>query len=208
MKRTKEQAAETRRQILRAAENLFLDKGYENVTLDEIATAAGASRGALHWHFGNKQGLLYALRDEAQSPLQELADCLDAGTALSPLDMLGDAICSIFAAMHHDKRRRGLIRVMMYLDISISQKKPSKSQRNEVYDDIARIFAEANRRQRLPSPWTPVAAASAVSAVVVGILEEWSLERSDLQLVPHGQDLVKMVVRGFQLGKAAADAGS
>ena len=37
MKRTKEEAAETRQAILEAAERLFLEAGYENVTLDHIA---------------------------------------------------------------------------------------------------------------------------------------------------------------------------
>lgn len=197
MRRTKEQAAETRRQILRAAESLFLEKGYENVTLDEIAFAAGASRGALHWHFGNKQGLLYALREEAQLPLQELADGLDANTVVEPLQMLAETICSMFAEMHNDERRRGLIRVMMYLDISTAPENRSIEGSRDSYDAIERIFLEANRRQRLAPPWTPKTAAWAVSAVVIGLIEEWALERSGLQLVPYGQELVEMLLGGF-----------
>src|SRR3546814_18293365 len=77
MKRTKEEAAETKRQILKAAELLFLEQGYEAVTPDEIATASGVSRGAVHFHYVNKAGLPHALRDEAQLPMQELADGLE-----------------------------------------------------------------------------------------------------------------------------------
>lgn len=197
MRRTKEQAAETRQQILRAAENLFLDKGYENVTLNEIAAAAGVSRGALHWHFSNKQGLLYALRDEAQLPLQRLANFLDACANPAPLDMLGDAVCAIFSDLQQDKRRRGLIRVMMYLDIS-SQENPTVHKPNETYGVIARIFSQSNNQRRLPKPWTPETAASAVNAVIHGLLEEWSLARSDLALVPYGQDIIRILLRGLQ----------
>ena len=74
MRRTKEEAAETRSEILHSAKALFLDKGYENVSLEEIAAAAGVTRGAVHWHFKNKQGLMFAIRDEAQQPFQELAE--------------------------------------------------------------------------------------------------------------------------------------
>lgn len=45
MRRTKEEAAETRSEILQSAKALFLDKGYENVSLEEIAAAAGVTRG-------------------------------------------------------------------------------------------------------------------------------------------------------------------
>ena len=48
----------------------FLEKGYENVSLDE-SPARRPSRGAVHWHFRNKQGLLFAIRDEMRLPMQD-----------------------------------------------------------------------------------------------------------------------------------------
>lgn len=194
MKRTKEEAAETKRQILKAAELLFLEQGYEAVTLDEIAAASGVSRGAVHFHFVNKAGLLYALRDDAQLPLQELADGLECNGTTDPLMLLGQTISTMFYDLHSDERRRGLIRLMMHLDLTENRADvPS----HDSYEAIERIFIEANRHQKLAPPWTPKSAASAVSAVVVGILEEWALARSEFPLVPYGQDLVRMVLRGF-----------
>lgn len=65
MRRTKEQAAETRQTILRVAAALFLDRDYETMSVQEIAEATGVTRGAVHWHFQNKQGQLFAIRDQA-----------------------------------------------------------------------------------------------------------------------------------------------
>lgn len=194
MKRTKEEAAETKRRILRAAELMFLEQGYEAVTLDEIATASGVSRGAVHFHFVNKVGLLHALRDDAQLPLQELADSLACNTTADPLVLLSETISAMFHDMHSDERRRGLIRLMMHLDV-IGNMTDVRAQ--DSYKAFERIFTEANRRRKLAPPWTPKSAASAVSAVIVGILEEWALTRSEFPLVPYGQDLVRMVLLGF-----------
>ncbi|GEO86750.1 MULTISPECIES: TetR family transcriptional regulator [Alphaproteobacteria] len=194
MKRTKEEAAETKRQILKAAELLFLEQGYETVTLDEIATASSVSRGAVHFHFVNKAGLLYALRDDAQLPLQELAVGLDCNATVDPLLLLGQTISAMFYELHSDERRRGLIRLMMHLDLTDTK---ADMRAHDSYKAIERIFIEANRHHALAPPWTPKSAASAVSAVVVGILEEWALARSEFPLVPYGQDLVRMVLRGF-----------
>jgi AcrR family transcriptional regulator len=202
MRRTKEQAAETRHQLLLSAEALFLDKGYENVTLDEIAASAGASRGALHWHFCNKQGLLAALRDKAQVPLQELADALKTDITANPLELLGNTISEMFLDLHNDERRRGLIRVMKHLEISVSCELNLGRHRNEPYLAIAEIFSEANRKQRLVAPWTPRTAACALTAAVIGLVEEWALERSELQLVPYGQDLVRSIIRSFSVTRA------
>lgn len=55
----------TRRRIIDAAEQLFAEKGVEATSLLEIAKAAGQkNRGALQYHFENKEGLLDAVLDK------------------------------------------------------------------------------------------------------------------------------------------------
>jgi len=44
--------------ILRAARKMFGQLGYRGASLDEVAKAAGVSKGLLHYHFNNKEGLL------------------------------------------------------------------------------------------------------------------------------------------------------
>ena len=43
--------------ILTAAEDLFLNQNYADVTMDDIAEAAGVTKGALYHHFANKEAL-------------------------------------------------------------------------------------------------------------------------------------------------------
>ncbi len=61
MRRTKDDAAQTRAQLLEAAQHCFQAKGYVGTTLDDIAQRAGTTRGAIHWHFGNKAQLFNTL---------------------------------------------------------------------------------------------------------------------------------------------------
>jgi TetR/AcrR family acrAB operon transcriptional repressor len=64
MRRTKEDAARTREQLLRAALTVFRTQGYATTTLDDIAAAAGVTRGAIYWHFGGKAELYNVLVSE------------------------------------------------------------------------------------------------------------------------------------------------
>src|ERR1700693_4067661 len=64
MRRTKEEAALTREQLLRAALTVFRNQGYATTTLDDVASAAGVTRGAIYWHFGGKAELYNALVSE------------------------------------------------------------------------------------------------------------------------------------------------
>lgn len=61
MRRTKEEAAITRENILNAAEELFAAQGFDRASLDRIAERAGVKRGAVHFHFKNKLGVLIGL---------------------------------------------------------------------------------------------------------------------------------------------------
>lgn len=39
---------------------MFAEKGFRAATIEEIASAAGLTRGAFHWHFASKEDLLLA----------------------------------------------------------------------------------------------------------------------------------------------------
>jgi AcrR family transcriptional regulator len=61
--RRREQAAETRRKILDAAEQLFTSDGYAATAMPAIATRAGVALKTVYIAFGTKAGVLHALWD-------------------------------------------------------------------------------------------------------------------------------------------------
>ncbi|WP_067540523.1 TetR/AcrR family transcriptional regulator [Nocardia crassostreae] len=50
---------QTREDVLDAAEELFLDKGYHETTVAKIAAAAGRTQGAIYANFSSKENLCY-----------------------------------------------------------------------------------------------------------------------------------------------------
>lgn len=81
VRKTKEEALETRNQLLDAAEDVFYRDGYARTTLDGVAEAAGMTRGAIYWHFKNKSDLFNAMCDRVRLPMEELSESgIDAGT--------------------------------------------------------------------------------------------------------------------------------
>lgn len=56
-RRTAQEAARTRRSILRAAARLFAEKGFSGTSLDEIARRARVTKGALYHHFADKRAI-------------------------------------------------------------------------------------------------------------------------------------------------------
>jgi AcrR family transcriptional regulator len=66
-------AAETRERLLRAAADVFAERGYDGTRVADIAAAAGVSNGALYAHFTSKADLLVdALRTHGRRLLAEV----------------------------------------------------------------------------------------------------------------------------------------
>ena len=72
------QVQDSKQNILRAALHLFSTYGYRSVSLDEVAKAAGVTKGAIYHHFKDKEDLLdYTIRSSIQS-LERIEEILGA----------------------------------------------------------------------------------------------------------------------------------
>ncbi len=127
----------TRRALQSAALTLFEERGYDGVTVEQVAEAAGSSPSTLYRHFGSKEQLV--LWDEADSAIEKrLEESLgkqpplaalhaafrDAYSGLSPteLDLLArrsaliDGVPEVFAAMATglERNRRELQQALVW----------------------------------------------------------------------------------------------
>lgn len=78
--RKREQSELSRERLIEAATRLFAERGYRDASVQAIGEAAGISRGSIFWHFGSKEGLLWAVvqrafaRWEAEMLVPEVGD--------------------------------------------------------------------------------------------------------------------------------------
>ena len=70
-RRTKQEAQQTRHALLDAAELVFERRGVAGTSLQEVAAAAGLTRGAVYWHFRDKADLFNAMMDRAVLPFEQ-----------------------------------------------------------------------------------------------------------------------------------------
>jgi AcrR family transcriptional regulator len=61
----------TRRALLDSAAEAFVDRGFADASLDEIARAARLTKGALYHHFAGKQDLFRAVFEEVEAEMIE-----------------------------------------------------------------------------------------------------------------------------------------
>lgn len=87
-----ESRLETRRRVLAAATEVFARRGFTAAALEEIAEAAGYTKGAVYYNFTDKEGLFLALlEDRVEANLQAVVAILDRHGQGSDQDSALDA---------------------------------------------------------------------------------------------------------------------
>ena len=78
--------AARRAQIIEAAINCFLEKGYTNTSMSDIIKASGLSSGSIYSHFSGKEDILISAINERLNSVKELYDTFPGGAG--PQDIL------------------------------------------------------------------------------------------------------------------------
>lgn len=85
--RKAQQSTKTREALLATCLSLFAERGFARTSIDEIARAAGVTKGAMYWHFESKDHLFQAILDRIRLKWQEVVQ-QPASARRDPLERL------------------------------------------------------------------------------------------------------------------------
>ncbi len=89
-------------EIIRAAVEVFVEKGYEGASMNTIANGAGISKGGLYHHFKSKDEILLAANNEYMKPIYGFMQV--AQSIKDPVDALRNFIKDYLTYWHsHEK---------------------------------------------------------------------------------------------------------
>ena len=141
---------QTRNAILAAAERLYADRGFGDVTLRDIVAEAGVNLAAVNYHFGSKDELiaeLFVTRSLAtnRERLNELKAAEEAGGGRASIDAILRALVgpTLRGCLGPDRERSTAARFM--IRASIESVAPIRRIKNREIDHL-RKFAAAMRR--------------------------------------------------------------
>ncbi len=191
-----------REQILTAAGEVFAERGIHGARIDDIAAAAGLSKGSVYWYFRSKDEVVYALVDafyaEAHSGLVALRD--QPGTVA---DRLRDYLRS-YAALMEEHRHLAPLAMEFYALAPRQQR---------VRDFLERYYArwteativlldQGNQRGefRIADTW---AAARTLVELFDGALIIWTIAPGAVDLDERMQAAFDLLHRGLAGATAA-----
>ncbi|QXI29833.1 efflux system transcriptional repressor EmhR [Pseudomonas vanderleydeniana] len=203
VRRTKEEAQETRRQILEAAEKAFYERGVARTTLADIATLAGVTRGAIYWHFSNKADLVQAMLDSLREPLDDMAKASEDQDEPDPLGCMRQLLIHLFQQIALDPKVRRINEILFHKCEFTDEMCDLRRQRRAVSLDcnahIELALRNAVNRGQLPETLDTARAAISLHAWIDGVLYQWLLAPDSFDLnkdaerwVDTGLDMLRL----------------
>ena len=181
MRRTKEDSERTRRRIIAAARQVFARQGVRRTTLEEVARAAGVTRGAIYWHFAGKTDLFYAMREQVLLPTIDTGFAASAADAADPLGSAERFLRGVIASLD-DPAARETFRIMGFKCEYVGELgRELHRQRNrcaELTGKLAQVYRRARRAGQLRAGLTPAPAASATCSFLIGLVRLWLMDRA------------------------------
>ena len=200
-RRTREEAEQTRQQLLATGLKLFSEQGVEATTLKQIAQVAGVTHGALYWHFRNRADLLQQIHHAWMLPFEPvwLEQCQalqqDALAALK-LYLLG-----VLDGFEQDAEACALYRVFYQPMVLCNDLKPlsdSLEQNRELWlDQLRRFLKQARKQKQLRKKPDPVELAFTLQQAMNGLLHEWLRTSRSFGLKARGEQLVELLFAGL-----------
>ncbi|SEK66977.1 transcriptional regulator, TetR family [Roseateles sp. YR242] len=190
-RRTKQEAQETRTRLLDAAEQLFHERGVSRTSLQDIAQAAGVTRGAVYWHFEDKVQLFDAMMQRATMPLEEGIEAATSASPDRPLEDLRLGLLNVFhCTVNNARTRRAFeianLRVEFVGEMaSILERKVVAHRDWTLHNRDA--FERAIALGQLPAGLDTHRASIGLMALVGGLLHHWMLDPQSFDLIEVGQ---------------------
>ncbi|MEU6642831.1 TetR family transcriptional regulator [Saccharomonospora sp. NPDC046836] len=154
-------------ELAEVAQNLFLELGFDQTSVDDIAAAAGVSRRTFFRYFSTKADVLWV---ESAAEIGRFQDLLAAAPPDEPYD---EVLCRAAPeALHHPPEQRtwALHRAQLILSVPAVQEKAAV--RHAEWRRIATEFV-AVRRGSTADDLVAIAAGHAVLAATLGAHEYW-----------------------------------
>lgn len=197
--RLSEDIHSTKNRLLDAAEELFASKGYDEVSIRELATAAEVNVAAVNYHFQGKENLfqeviLRRFVDQRNSTLAALEKALVQAEGKPRLEDVIGALVGEYL-----KGTLGHPKSCTYLSLITREMSGNNSHAHEAFlrEMVAPVFLAFSRALTAAQPHLRQEDMNWVIASIVGQIHHFVLRWKKRQHLPEGSEALQTMVRIF-----------
>jgi len=165
---------EQRARIVDAARRLFAEHGFEEVTMAEVAAAAGVARATVFNHFGSKHALVEAITEDVIAYYDRMLQNALADT-VTPTPVLVRALFDEMGTGIEEDRRfyRGVFREIAKVRLGLDEGGVGERAGAATVELLVKLLARGQERGELHRTHRAEDLASAFDSLVNGTITHW-----------------------------------
>lgn len=191
----KRQALEMRAKIQSTALSLFNQEGFENVSVEEIAQAAGCSVGNIYHYFKSKDELAIQVTQMVDRAYTELEEAYLADKTASGRDKLLDFVGkSLEISARDEVLYKAFIHGLRYPEQGVLQ----KSDKRVYYRVLRELVDQCQQEGSIHPSRDPDEVVEDLVVLHRGTLFEWRIYREGFDVARQGRRMADALLRGLQ----------
>ncbi|AKH70189.1 transcriptional regulator, TetR family [Spongiibacter sp. IMCC21906] len=205
MRRSKEDADATRTSILNAAEWLFSTQGIASTRLIDVANRAEVTRGAIYWHFKNKEEIINAIIDRLVTPSEAAIETFFKSGETNPsvtIETLRDIVLQGLIRLRTDCSAKQGTRLILRYSLCAESKSVASKLENEREAGLNRIYRFldiAKSQGYLRSDYSVEAMSLHVRAHITGLYHHFLSDPEKYPSDNHLKESLDMLFSGLSV---------
>ncbi|VCU72550.1 HTH-type transcriptional regulator TtgR [Pigmentiphaga humi] len=202
VRKTKEEALETRTRILETAEQIFSEQGVSHTSLQDIAAAANVTRGAIYWHFKNKTDLLDAMLQRVKMPIEDALERSCDPNSPDPLGQLCRSAVDALQMVSEGDSAQRVCEILLFKCEYVAETADLRRHHIESRKIALARYEEGFRRAielgQLPSHADARTAAIGLHSIMHGLFMDWMLDPDEFDLTKVGTQVIEDFLDGLR----------
>lgn len=202
-RKTRLETESTHAALLDAAERVFQEKGVAASTLNDIAQAAGMTRGAIYWHFKDKSELVHAMCERATLPMEAMFNEITAVAGDDPLGSIRKLTVHALSQVAVSQQQQTVFDIMFHKCEKTGEMAPmferEQESRCECHSKMEILLRDAVKLGQLPPDTDTALVMQILHSFMVGVMHEWLLDPGAYDLGRHAEAFVDTMLTGLRV---------
>lgn len=196
-RKTKAEAEATRSSILDAAERVFQQQGVSRSTLQDIAAAAGVTRGAVYWHFQDKGAVFNAMLERVLLSLEDAATLHRPLPGEPPLAALERHVVATFERAVADEQAQRVFDIVTHKAEYVGEMGTMRQRLLRARRLHLAMLTDALAQAGLPADEVPLQA-QCLQALIDGVFKGWMLDPTAFDPLRVARQSVRNFIQAVQ----------
>lgn len=197
---TTDARGEQRQRVLDTAAAMFAERGFDEVTMAEIAVRAAVARATVFNYFGSKHALIEAITDTVLDFYRAMLDDALADEA-TPTPLLLRKLCADMAAGIESQRSlfRGVFREIARIQLGLDAGEVAQRANEDAASRLLCLIQRGQARDELTNALSAEALASAFQSLTNGTITNWLYQDPTRPLTVRMRDAAEVFLSSIEL---------